>query len=192
MQLAKTKVCRFGEGVISWIKSYLQDRQQITKFGSETSQYLFKFRGVPQSRCLGPILFNLYTSGFPLLNGESLVVCHRVKTRGDVLGRGLTSSDHISHVTHRSIGRLNGFVQIHNMLLPETAKLRLMQTLVLLSRDDVGRIQKLRRIDSIPPYWDSVKFSKFENQSISARNSCIGGRSLNEAPAKMEGFITES
>uniref|UniRef100_A0A1B6KSQ8 Reverse transcriptase domain-containing protein n=1 Tax=Graphocephala atropunctata TaxID=36148 RepID=A0A1B6KSQ8_9HEMI len=176
MLMGKMSYYGFGEGVISWIRSYLQERQQVTKFGNETSKPLSKMRGVPQRRCLGPILFSLYTSDFPLcvqsctvhlyaddcqlhlayepdmiemaigqinadlhrvstwsfqnglklntskcsvlhiaphnllqaliesgvavvLDGEDLAVCDKVKTLGVVLDRGLTFSDHVSHVT---------------------------------------------------------------------------------------------
>ena len=63
MLLAKMHYYGFGEGVITWLRSYLQERQQVTKVGNETSQPLFKLRGVSQG--LGPILFNLYPSDFP-------------------------------------------------------------------------------------------------------------------------------
>lgn len=65
--MLKAKMCYFGFGetTISWIDSYLSDRQQITRVGSESSQSLTKERGVPQGSCMGPKLYDLYTADFP-------------------------------------------------------------------------------------------------------------------------------
>jgi hypothetical protein len=114
-----------------------------------------------------------------VLGGESLTMPDRVKTLGVVLDRDLTFSDHVTNASQRALGRLRGLYRFRS-LLPESAKLQLMQSLVLsvmyycypaygnsISKEDIGRVQKLqnsairfifdlRRFDHVSVYRDAV------------------------------------
>ncbi|XP_054259851.1 Bardet-Biedl syndrome 7 protein homolog [Macrosteles quadrilineatus] len=57
--LSKLRHFGFGDVAISWLRSYLGNRSQVTRMGVDTSPPLKKLRGVPQGSCLGPILFTL-------------------------------------------------------------------------------------------------------------------------------------
>ena len=45
---------------LDWFRSYLQDRRQYVRIGSEHSTLCALSHGVPQSSILGPALFNIY------------------------------------------------------------------------------------------------------------------------------------
>ena len=48
--------------VLSWIKSYLSNRNQKIKIGDSFSEAVILPFGVPQGSVLGPLFFTLYTS----------------------------------------------------------------------------------------------------------------------------------
>ncbi len=114
------------------------------------------------------------------LGGERLTVCNSVKTLGVVLDKDLTFSEHVTSTVQRALGRLKGLHR-YLTLLPECAKLQIMQSMVLsvvnycypaygnsISKEDAGRIQKLQnsairfifnlsRFDRVSSFRDRAK-----------------------------------
>src|SRR5436190_646285 len=91
-----------------------------------------------------------------MLNDQILGVSGTVKTLGVMLDSDLNFSDHITYATQRAIGRLRAMYR-HRLMLPETAKTRLMHSLILsiflycypaygnsISKEDADRIQKVQ------------------------------------------------
>ena len=58
--LNKLRVLGLTDEALSWVKSYLDDRQQQVFINSSLSTPITIIHGVPQGSILGPLLFNLY------------------------------------------------------------------------------------------------------------------------------------
>ena len=104
---------------------------------------------------------------------------------GVVLDSDLTLSDHVTHCIQRALGRLRGLYRFKT-LLPETAKLQIIQSVVLsnfyycypaygnsISKEDTGRIQKLqntairfvydlKRVDHVSPFREVSNLALME------------------------------
>ena len=62
--LSKLADLKMSESTIKWVKSYLSNRKQITKFQHFTSEEEEITSGIPQGSILGPLMFVCFTNDF--------------------------------------------------------------------------------------------------------------------------------
>ena len=91
--IKKLKLYGVSDPLLSWLKSYLEDRRQMVKLDSVLSNEITVHSGVPQGSHLGPILFlifvndlgSVFDSSSCLLFADDLKIYRRIDSMNDCL-----------------------------------------------------------------------------------------------------------
>ena len=62
--LKKAECFNFSEPALNFLRSFLEERSQCVKIGTEVSEHIFVTHGVPQTTVLGPLIFLLLVNDF--------------------------------------------------------------------------------------------------------------------------------
>ena len=65
--LTKLQSLGLSHSALEWFRSYLSERSQYVRIGSEVSDLKHIAYGVPQGSILGPALFNIYLNKLPTI-----------------------------------------------------------------------------------------------------------------------------
>ncbi len=93
--LMAAKLIAYGmsHSAVNILISYLRDRKQCVKIGSDTSDCMTILKGIPQGSILGPSLFNLFFNDFMYILKHTSVVNYAddntLGSRGDTLWKAL-------------------------------------------------------------------------------------------------------
>lgn len=131
------KLLQYGIGgkVMEWIKSYLTNRKQKTKYQNCTSAEMIIAHGVPQGSVLGPLLFIIYIND--IVNEFRTVKCNLFADDMILYVNG-DNADTIEHKLNQELQNVAKYLRINSL------KLNIRKTKFMLVRDHRKQIQPNR------------------------------------------------
>ncbi|KAI8517737.1 hypothetical protein Bbelb_037540 [Branchiostoma belcheri] len=112
--LAKLEGYGFNTLAVSWISSYLRDREQAVFINGDFSTYNKTKCGVPQGSCLGPLLFCLYTNDLATITEKASLVMYADDTTPFVAAPSVAE---IKQVLQPELTRIWRWVETNRLVL---------------------------------------------------------------------------
>ncbi|KAI8486489.1 hypothetical protein Bbelb_357240 [Branchiostoma belcheri] len=112
--LAKLEGYGFNTLAVSWISSYLRDREQAVFINGDFSTYNKTKCGVPQGSCLGPLLFCLYTNDLATITEKANLVMYADDTTPFVAAPSVAE---IKKVLQLELTRIWSWVETNRLVL---------------------------------------------------------------------------
>lgn len=141
--LQKMRTLKFPSNVITWVKSYVEERTMVVKYKEAVSEQQTLNMGVPQGSVLGPILFLLFINDLPGYISSDNIIMFADDTTMTIVG---DSHDEVLQKLKIVIEEFKAWCE-RNRLILNISKTLCMEFFVNQKQHEVVSVEDVNSID---------------------------------------------
>ncbi|KAJ4446153.1 hypothetical protein ANN_12846 [Periplaneta americana] len=192
--ISKLRQMHLSESAVTWMDSYLRDRQQCVYHDNCCSSWRHVRAGVPQGSVLGPLLFTLYINGISSVLEHCQYHLYADDLQAYIHSRPDTVNERLSNLNDDLLSINNSARKFGLNINPDKTQAILLGQQRLLSSINMNTLQPVSLNNKIIPFSATVKnlgtyFDSNMNWNTQIRYICRNVCSIMQSLKRLKKFL---